>query len=57
MKIKLKFTLADNWLKKEIYSIRHKIYASELKQHPENAGAKLSDSLDEFNSYIVALMG
>ena len=56
MSIKLKLVLADSRHREEIYCIRHKIYASELKQYAENASAKLSDPLDEFNIYIVALM-
>ena len=55
MKIKLKLILANSWHRKEIYRIRHEIYSSELKQHAENAGAKLSDSVDKFNTYVVAL--
>lgn len=37
-----------------IYRLRHEVYARELGQHPENAEAQLSDSLDSFNEYIVA---
>jgi histidinol-phosphate/aromatic aminotransferase/cobyric acid decarboxylase-like protein len=37
-----------------IYRRRHDVYACELGQHPANAGAALSDALDEFNVYLVA---
>lgn len=36
-----------------IYQIRHRIYASELGQHSENASGRLCDRLDEFNIYLV----
>jgi histidinol-phosphate/aromatic aminotransferase/cobyric acid decarboxylase-like protein len=38
-----------------IYRLRHEVYASELGQHPENPERMLSDGLDAFNHYIVAL--
>ena len=37
-----------------IYRLRHEVYARELRQHPENAEARLSDSLDRDNAYVVA---
>jgi histidinol-phosphate/aromatic aminotransferase/cobyric acid decarboxylase-like protein/GNAT superfamily N-acetyltransferase len=37
-----------------IYNLRHEVYARELRQHPENAEARLSDSLDRDNVYVVA---
>jgi histidinol-phosphate/aromatic aminotransferase/cobyric acid decarboxylase-like protein len=37
-----------------IYSLRHEVYARELRQHPENAEERLSDSLDRDNVYVVA---
>ena len=37
-----------------IYRIRHDVYASELGQHDENSEGRLTDSLDGFNSYVVA---
>ncbi len=40
-----------------IFRLRHEVYASELGQHPENSESRLSDSLDSFNSYIVARVG
>ena len=47
-------TAAD---RKEIYSIRHQVYANELKQHAPNADSILQDSLDAYNHYIVAKAG
>jgi len=37
-----------------IYNLRHEVYARELRQHPENADERLSDSLDRDNVYVVA---
>lgn len=37
-----------------IFRLRHEVYARELGQHPENVDGRLTDRLDEFNSYIVA---
>lgn len=37
-----------------IYRMRHEVYATELGQHAENENSRLTDSLDDFNSYIVA---
>jgi len=37
-----------------IFKIRHDVYASELKQHPENSKKLLTDDLDLVNHYIVA---
>ena len=36
-----------------IYALRHEVYARELRQHPENAQERLSDSLDRDNVYVV----
>ncbi len=36
-----------------IYRMRHDVYATELRQHTENAQKTLSDPLDEFNVYVV----
>lgn len=38
----------------DIFRLRHEVYARELGQHPENVDGRLTDPLDEFNSYIVA---
>ena len=40
-----------------IYRMRHAVYAAELGQHPCNEQQSLSDSLDEFNQYLVAVDG
>src|SRR5258707_5537796 len=40
-----------------IYRIRHAVYATELKQHAQNAEGTLRDPLDAFNQYIVAKLG
>ena len=40
-----------------IYRIRHEVYARELRQHPVNDSARLSDAIDLYNEYIVARVG
>jgi histidinol-phosphate/aromatic aminotransferase/cobyric acid decarboxylase-like protein/N-acyl-L-homoserine lactone synthetase len=40
--------------REQIYRIRHRVYATELGQHAENAAARLTDRLDDINTYIVA---
>lgn len=40
-----------------IYRMRHRVYATELGQHEENAEGRLRDSLDAFNAYVVAKVG
>jgi len=47
-------SLADARDREEIYRIRHQVYATELGQHPENDTARLTDSLDAVNTYLVA---
>jgi len=37
-----------------IYRLRHDIYANELSQHPANDSARLRDTLDDRNIYLVA---
>lgn len=51
---KIDITLANTNQRELIYKIRHEVYGTELKQHSTNADGKLTDSLDEFNIYIVA---
>ena len=51
---KLVLSPASEEDKQAIYSIRHAIYAIELKQHKELANAMITDSLDEENRYIVS---
>jgi histidinol-phosphate/aromatic aminotransferase/cobyric acid decarboxylase-like protein/GNAT superfamily N-acetyltransferase len=38
-----------------IYRLRHTVYARELGQHAANGDGRLSDTLDEFNIYLVAV--
>ena len=40
-----------------ILRIRHQFCATELDQHPEKKDGRLTDSLDAFNSYVVAKTG
>lgn len=47
-------SLADPHDREEIYRIRHAVYAVELGQHPPNDAGRLTDSLDDINTYIVA---
>ena len=39
-----------------IYRSRYKVYAVELEQHSPNADRLLKNDLDEFNTYIIALI-
>jgi histidinol-phosphate/aromatic aminotransferase/cobyric acid decarboxylase-like protein/GNAT superfamily N-acetyltransferase len=52
----LRFSLADDDDREEIYRIRHEIYATELGQHEENPHGRLTDALDEHNVYVIARM-
>jgi histidinol-phosphate/aromatic aminotransferase/cobyric acid decarboxylase-like protein/GNAT superfamily N-acetyltransferase len=47
--------LADDGDRKEIYRLRHEVYARELGQHRVNTDGSLSDELDQFNIYLVAV--
>ena len=51
---KIQIRLANHADRQTIYSMRHSVYATELSQHAENEELILTDSLDEFNVYIVA---
>ena len=51
---KIVLSLADERDREAIYSIRHQVYAQELKQHPPNGQGRLTDTLDEINTYLVA---
>ena len=51
---KLVVSLADDRDRESIYAIRHHVYAQELKQHPQNEKGRLTDKLDEINTYLVA---
>jgi histidinol-phosphate/aromatic aminotransferase/cobyric acid decarboxylase-like protein/N-acyl-L-homoserine lactone synthetase len=46
--------IADAGDREEIYAIRHRVYASELGQHAENAKGRITDALDDVNIYLVA---
>ncbi|HEV3056667.1 MAG TPA: histidinol-phosphate transaminase [Vicinamibacterales bacterium] len=52
--ITIAVSLADERDRASIHAIRHQVYATELKQHPENATGLLLDKLDEVNVYLVA---
>jgi histidinol-phosphate/aromatic aminotransferase/cobyric acid decarboxylase-like protein len=52
--ITIAVSLADERDRASIHAIRHQVYATELKQHPENATGMLVDKLDEVNVYLVA---
>lgn len=51
---KIRIALASEIDRRTIYSLRHEVYARELRQHSENAEKALRDSLDADNLYIVA---
>ncbi len=46
--------LADSVDREVVYRIRHDVYATEIGQHAENPERRLRDSLEDFNTYIVA---
>ena len=46
--------LATEADRREIYRLRHQVYAVELHQHRENDEARLSDPLDSCNTYLKA---
>ena len=54
---RLILSLADKQDRQAIYAIRHDVFATELKQHPENSEGVLRDKLDEVNVYVVARDG
>jgi histidinol-phosphate/aromatic aminotransferase/cobyric acid decarboxylase-like protein/N-acyl-L-homoserine lactone synthetase len=49
--------LATERDRETIYRLRHEVYARELRQHRVNGAGRLTDSLDPFNTYIVASEG
>jgi histidinol-phosphate/aromatic aminotransferase/cobyric acid decarboxylase-like protein len=51
---KTRISLAKPEDRQRIYAMRHDVYAQELGQHAMNPAHSLTDSLDEFNEYIVA---
>jgi histidinol-phosphate/aromatic aminotransferase/cobyric acid decarboxylase-like protein len=54
---RMKCRIATGEDREAIYSLRHDVYARELGQHPENGQARLSDSLDADNVYVVVAIG
>lgn len=51
----LKVRLATTADRRRIYQARHLVYAQELGQHSPNAAGMLSNDLDAFNAYVIAL--
>lgn len=51
---KLRIAVATGRDRDVIYQLRHDVFARELAQHAENAERRLTDDLDEFNTYIIA---
>ena len=51
---KIEIAMANDADMRMIYGMRHEVYAIELGQHSTNDSRQLTDSLDAFNSYIVA---
>ena len=47
---RITLTLANEQDRQAIYRIRHRVYAQELHQHPENSAGLLSDALDQANA-------
>jgi len=50
----MEISLATTADRNEIFKLRYKVYAQELRQHPANTAALLQDPLDEFNVYLIA---
>ena len=53
---KLQLRVAEKPEREAIYRMRHSVYASELAQHSENPQGRLSDPLDNFNVYLIAVL-
>lgn len=53
----LSLHIADAGDRECIYAMRHRVYATELGQHGENAEGRLTDALDATNVYLVAKTG
>lgn len=49
--------VADASDRQSIYRMRHAVYVEELHQHVANTAQALSDTLDDWNIYIVAHVG
>jgi histidinol-phosphate/aromatic aminotransferase/cobyric acid decarboxylase-like protein/N-acyl-L-homoserine lactone synthetase len=54
---KITLSIASDSDRKNIYKLRHQVYAKELKQHTLNSTEELRDNLDLCNHYIVAKQG
>jgi histidinol-phosphate/aromatic aminotransferase/cobyric acid decarboxylase-like protein len=54
---KARISIATPAERRQIYAMRHDVYAAELGQHKLNPERSLTDSLDEFNIYIAAHAG
>lgn len=48
---------ASDDLLAEIYRTRHQVYALEIGQHPANPNGRLTDDLDEVNSFLALTRG
>jgi len=51
---KARISLATEQDRREIYEMRHDVYAAELGQHSPNPEGMISDALDAFNDYVIA---
>src|SRR4051812_31178484 len=51
---RIRIAMAAERDRETLYRMRHAVYATELRQHPENAAGQLRDALDDFNEYILA---
>jgi hypothetical protein len=49
--------VASDEAREAIYRLRHEVYATELKQYPEDPSGRLTDSVDAYNTYIEAIRG
>jgi N-acyl-L-homoserine lactone synthetase len=54
MSTSLTIAVADEQDRATIYTIRHQVYAEELRQHQPNSTGRLEDALDRINLYLVA---
>jgi len=54
LSLPVRISLAVEQDREKIYRARHEIYASELRQHPENPEARLCDPMDDVNVYLTA---
>jgi histidinol-phosphate/aromatic aminotransferase/cobyric acid decarboxylase-like protein len=54
---RIRISLATERDRRTIYGLRHDVYATEIRQHKENAEKQIHDALDQKNVYIVARVG